>query len=222
MLALAVALTVVLDPGHGGSEAGARGVVAGMTEKKATLAYARALKERLEAAGARVVLTRDGDQLVPIRERVRRANAARADLFVSLHLNASPDRTQRGFETYVLAREAEGREAREIELREGATGGDVAAIVSDLAQEAAEARAARVGRAIQDRLAHLLGAAGDRGLKQAPLDVLKGHRAPAVLVEVGFIDQAEEGRAIVSSEMIGKVADALAGAILESFREKKP
>lgn len=218
MLGLLLALTVVIDPGHGGSENGARGAVAGMTEKKATLEYARALKTRLEAAGVHVVLTRESDILVPIRERVRRANAVRADLFVSLHLNASNDRTQRGFETYVLSREAEEREAREITTREGATGGDVAAILADVRQEAAELRAARLGRAMQDRLARVLGKGLDRGLKQAALDVLKGHRAPAVLVEVGFIDHPEEGPLMVAPETVGRVADALSQAILEAAR----
>jgi N-acetylmuramoyl-L-alanine amidase len=215
----AVTLVVVLDPGHGGSENGARGVVE--VEKRVTLEYAKAVKAKLELAGAKVVLTRDADQLVPIRERVRRANAARADAFVSIHLNASPDKTQRGFETYVLAREAQDREARDLALREGAAAGDVAGIVADLRQEGAEARAARMGRAIQTRLTSALGKAYDRGLKQAPLDVLKGHRAPAVLVEVGFIDHAEEGRAIVAPETVAKVADAIAGGILDALKEKK-
>jgi N-acetylmuramoyl-L-alanine amidase len=222
MLVLGLALTVVLDPGHGGSENGARGVVVGMVEKRAALDYARAVRARLEAAGVRVVMTREGDALVPIRERVRRANSARADAFVSIHLNASPDRTQRGFETFVLAREAQDRESRELALREGATGGDVAAIVADLRQEGAEARAARLGRAIQTQLKAVLGHASDRGLKQAPLDVLKGHRAPAVLVEVGFIDNAEEGRTIVSPEVREKVAEGLARAILDTLKERRP
>ena len=216
---LIAGLVVVLDPGHGGSENGARGVVE--VEKKATLEYARAVKAKLELAGMRVVLTRDADQLLPIRERVRRANAAKADAFVSIHLNASPDKTQRGFETYVLAREAQDREARDLALREGAASGDVAGIVSDLRQEGAEARAARLGRNIQTRLAGVLGKPFDRGLKQAPLDVLKGHRAPAVLVEVGFIDHAEEGKAIVAPETVAKIADAIAAGIVETLKEKK-
>jgi N-acetylmuramoyl-L-alanine amidase len=143
---------------------------------------------------------------LPIRERVRRANGERAEAFVSLHLNASPDRTQRGYETYVLSREAADREAREIALREGAASGDTAAIVADLRQEASEIRAARLGRA-------------DRGLKQASLDVLKGHVAPAVLVEVGFIDHAEEGIAIVTPEMRERIAAAITAGILAFLKE---
>src|SRR5436190_20089833 len=94
----AAAPRVVLDPGHGGSNTGAAGVVEGLYEKRLTLALAHAVARRLEAAGVAVTLTRDGDRYVSLRERVRIANAAGADLFVSLHANASPTRAQRGFE----------------------------------------------------------------------------------------------------------------------------
>jgi N-acetylmuramoyl-L-alanine amidase len=221
MIPLLLGLTIVLDAGHGGSEAGARGVLEGVVEKRVTLAYARTIKAKLEAAGARVVLTREDDSLLTIRERVRRANAARADAFVSVHLNASPDRTQRGYETYVLSAEAAEREAREHAQREAqGDGGAAAGIVADLEQERAEGRALRLGRAIQDALVRVLGKEGDRGLRQAALDVLKGHRAPAVLVEVGFIDHPEEGRLIVTTDTRERVSSAIARAIVESLREE--
>src|SRR5512138_1917388 len=93
---------VVLDPGHGGSNTGAAGVVLGLYEKRLTLALAREVARRLEAAGLTVVLTREDDRYVSLRERVRRANASGAVLFVSIHANASPTRAQRGYETYIL------------------------------------------------------------------------------------------------------------------------
>src|SRR5512143_2141392 len=98
--------TVVLDPGHGGSNTGAAGVVEGLYEKRLTLALARAVAERLEAHGVQVSLTRDGDRFVTLRERVRAANLAHADVFVSLHANASPTKAQRGYETYILTPDA--------------------------------------------------------------------------------------------------------------------
>jgi N-acetylmuramoyl-L-alanine amidase len=220
-LRLALGLLVVLDPGHGGSESGAKGVLEGVWEKRVTLAYARTLKAKLEAIGVRVVLTREDDTLVTIRERVRRANAARADAFVSIHLNASPDRTQRGYETYVLTAEAQDREAREHAQREAQERGPAAGIAADLAQEQVEARALRLGRAIQQALTKVLGKTGDRGLRQASLDVLKGHRAPAVLVEVGFVDHAEEGRMIVSTETRERVSTAVARAIVDALEEPR-
>ncbi|HUS62880.1 MAG TPA: N-acetylmuramoyl-L-alanine amidase, partial [Kofleriaceae bacterium] len=97
---------VMLDPGHGGSNTGAASVMQGVFEKDLTLALANAVKQRLEAKGIAVQLTRDGDEYVSLRERTRRANAAEADLFISLHANASPARSQRGFETYLLTPQA--------------------------------------------------------------------------------------------------------------------
>src|SRR5262245_4980208 len=118
-LALAAHLTVVLDPGHGGSNTGAAGVVEGLYEKRITVAIARRVARRLQAAGATVVLTRSTDTYVGLRERVRRASGA--DLFVSLHANASPGRSQRGFETYVLTPEAlvDARAIRDGDVRPG-------------------------------------------------------------------------------------------------------
>src|SRR5262245_43781638 len=109
-----LALTVVLDPGHGGSNVGAAGVVEGLYEKRLTLALARAVERRLVAAGVNVVLTRTDDRFTSLRERVRRSAAAGADLFVSVHANASPARSQRGFETYILTPEAVDIDARAI------------------------------------------------------------------------------------------------------------
>src|SRR6266508_546755 len=91
-------LVVVLDPGHGGSNTGAAGVVEGLYEKRITLAIARAVARRLQARGVEVVMTRDDDHYVTLRERVRRANASGADLLMSIHTNASPTRAQRGYE----------------------------------------------------------------------------------------------------------------------------
>src|SRR5579859_1657231 len=94
--------SVVIDPGHGGSNTGAAARMSGRYEKQVTLAIARELKARLEREGVRVVLTRDRDEYLTLRERARRANAARPDCFVSLHANASPDHGRRGVETWVL------------------------------------------------------------------------------------------------------------------------
>src|SRR5262249_37476329 len=93
--------TVVLDPGHGGSNLGAAGAT-GLREKQLSLALARAVADRLRARGIAVELTRTGDRTLTLRQRVELADRAPADLFVSIHGNASPTRTQRGYETYVL------------------------------------------------------------------------------------------------------------------------
>src|SRR3954464_10265106 len=87
-VAQAAPFRVVVDAGHGGSNTGAPGLVAGAYEKRVTLAVARALADDLRARGFEVVMTRSSDEYLTLRERVRRANAAEPDCFVSLHTNA--------------------------------------------------------------------------------------------------------------------------------------
>src|SRR5450432_3869391 len=122
---------VALDPGHGGSNLGTVGA-GGLPEKDVTLALARQLRSRLEAApGVRVVLCRDKDVLVPIRARSRCAAEARADLFLSLHANATPagvaPGSQRGFELYVLPPEDVEDDATLAALAAAAHGDEAAA-----------------------------------------------------------------------------------------------
>ena len=215
------ALTVVLDPGHGGSNIGAAGVVEGLYEKRLTLILARGVERRLVAAGVNVVLTRSDDRFLSLRERVRRSAVAGADLFVSLHANASPARSQRGFETYILTPEALDVEARAIRSSDGpprpGLDEETARILDDVEQGTALTGAVALAARMQRALAEVWGKALDRGIKQAPMDVLMGHTAPAVLVEVGFIDHPIEGTELLRHEMREKIADAIAKAILESL-----
>ena len=215
------ALTVVLDPGHGGSNVGAAGVVEGLYEKRLTLILARGVERRLVAAGVNVVLTRSDDRFLSLRERVRRSAVAGADLFVSLHANASPARSQRGFETYILTPEALDVEARAIRFADGpprpGLDEETGRILDDVEQGTALAGAVALAARMQRALAEVWGKALDRGIKQAPMDVLMGHTAPAVLVEVGFIDHPIEGTELLRHEMREKIADAIAKAILESL-----
>jgi N-acetylmuramoyl-L-alanine amidase len=215
------ALTVVLDPGHGGSNIGAAGVVEGLYEKRLTLILARGVERRLVAAGVNVVLTRSDDRFLSLRERVRRSAVAGADLFVSIHANASPARSQRGFETYILTPEALDVEARAIRSADGpprpGLDEETGRILDDVEQGTALTGAVALAARMQRALAEVWGKALDRGIKQAPMDVLMGHTAPAVLVEVGFIDHPIEGTELLRHEMREKIADAIAKAILESL-----
>lgn len=96
----ATSRSVVLDPGHGGSNGGTRGQ--GLNEKQVTLAIANQVAVRLRAQGVRVALTRTTDRTLTLRQRIATAVKIPADLFISIHANASPTRTQRGYETFVL------------------------------------------------------------------------------------------------------------------------
>jgi N-acetylmuramoyl-L-alanine amidase len=213
----APAFVLALDAGHGGSNLGAVSRD-GLLEKDVTLALARRLAARLERApDVRVVLCRDRDELVPIRARARCAAAAGADLFLSLHANATPDGiapgSQRGFELYVLPPEDVEDDATLAALRApGAAGVWASHLV-----RASAPRAAAAARALDRRLREALGAGVGRGIRQsgAALDVLRGAGAPAVLVEVGFLDNALDRPLLASPAGQGRVVEALASAVLD-------
>jgi len=212
---------VVLDPGPGGSNTGAAGVVPGTREKQLTLAMARKVEARLEARGIDVVLTRDGDRTMTLRQRTAIADRLGADLFVSLHANASPTRNRRGFETYVLTPAGVDVDARalraEVATPRAGVDGDTAAVLDDVERGAAEWEAADLAEAIQHQLRRVRGADGDRGVKQNAPDVLLGATMPAVLVEIGFIDHPVEGRELfepaTQDAIAGAIADAIAGRL---------
>jgi N-acetylmuramoyl-L-alanine amidase len=212
MLGLMLALTVVIDPGHGGSNTGAAGRAPGEFEKKLTLRIARALKSRLEAAGANAVLTRERDEYLTLRERTRRANAARPDCFISLHANATPEHGRRGVETYVLAREPADVEAHRAAAREH---DELSALLADLAHVDAQRASLTLARAVQSRVAAVR-PGGNRGVKQGAYDVLEGVDAPAILVEVGFIDHPVEGVELERGEVAEQIAEAIADGVLSS------
>jgi N-acetylmuramoyl-L-alanine amidase len=218
-LAIGLALTVVIDPGHGGSNTGAPGRVPGSYEKHVTLGIARKLQKRLEAEGVHVVMTRERDTYLTLRERARRANASGPDCFISLHTNASPEHGRRGIETYALTREAAEVAAGRIAGRQSEA---VAGLLAEMDALHAHRRSIDLARALQARLVQARGAAHDRGVRQAAHDVLDGVEAPAVLVEVGFIDHPIEGRELTTEDTQQKIADALAEGVLDHTQGRQP
>lgn len=211
---------VVIDPGHGGSNTGAAGVIEGLYEKRVTLAFSRALAARLaREPGVVVHLTREDDRYLTLRERVRIANRLGADVFVSVHLNASTSRGQRGFETYVLTPEALDVDSRALRAGDGperpGLDPELAAILDDVERGTAQPWAVRLAERVQARLADVRGAALDRGVKQASMDVLMGATMPAVLIEVGFIDHPVEGVELLRRDVRASLVEALALALLD-------
>jgi N-acetylmuramoyl-L-alanine amidase len=213
---------VVLDPGHGGSNAGAKGP-SGLHEKQLTLALANLVATRLRDHGIRVELTRTTDKTLTLRQRVATANRLHADLFVSIHANASPTRTQRGYETYVLTPRGVDVDARALRgepatPRDGVDP-DTSAVLDDVERGAAQSPAADLAARIQHALRERRGDTGDRGVRQDAHHVLLGATMPAVLVEVGFIDHPIEGKQLADPAVQGKIADALAEAIEDQLAE---
>ena len=210
------------DPGHGGSNPGARGTT-GLHEKQLSLVLANRVAERLHARGITVQLTRTADQTLTLRQRVAIADRAPADLFVSIHANASPTRTQRGYETYVLT--ARGVDVDGRALRSDTTtprpgvDPDVALILDNVERGASQWEAADLAFRIQRSLRDRRGAAGDRGVRQDAHHVLLGATMPAVLVEVGFIDHPIEGRQLAEPAVQGQLADAIAEAIVDQLAD---
>jgi N-acetylmuramoyl-L-alanine amidase len=213
--------TVVVDAGHGGDDHGASGPK-GLLEKDLVLDLARRLAARLAAQGLAVVMTRDADRFVSLDERTRLANDAGADLFVSIHANASSLRDVTGIETFFASPEATDESARALAQAENlafgeaalrmAEGDPVRAILGDLLATAHLADAQEFARMAQRRIA-TAEASRSRGVKQAPFVVLMGVHAPAVLVEVGFLTNArEEGRLSSTAErerLVSGLADAV-------------
>ena len=221
-----VGLTVVLDPGHGGANRGAPArFIRGHYEKHYTLSISLKIAKLLEQRGVRVLLTRRDDRDVSLRERVDFANRSGADLFVSIHLNATPKPGPSGHETFFLSLEAtdkasrlladfENQEPMVVTRRKGAStpGGAVDDILLDLTRNQAHRDAQALASLIQTHLSprHQF---KNRGIKQAPFHVLMGVSMPAVVCEVGFINHAKEGRYITSEEGQEHIAHGIADGV---------
>jgi N-acetylmuramoyl-L-alanine amidase len=212
---------IVVDAGHGGHDPGAIGPRR-VREKDVTLAMARRLAKKLQAAGFEVVLTRRDDRYLRLEDRTAIANTAHGNLFVSIHANAHPRRTRSGVETYFLNTAADRYAARlaarenGLDLDEGG-GAEVTRIRTDLeAQSSAGASrklAGMVQREVTGGVRGHIGEVRDLGVKSALFYVLLGARMPAVLVETGFISNRDEERRLDSGRYQEEVATGIARAV---------
>ena len=214
---------VMLDPGHGGKDPGAIGV-SGTYEKHVALAAALELKHQLEAGGRyRVELTRTRDVFVPLDERVARAQARRAALFVSMHADALSDHGVRGASVYTLANTASDAQSAALAHRENSvdrflgprwhgTSPEVSRILASLVRQ--ETRTGSV------RIAHGLVGSLDRDLPMLPnparhagFEVLKAADIPSVLVEMGFMSNPRDEAALRRPDHRRLVAQAMKRAV---------
>lgn len=216
---------VVIDPGHGGSNHGCEGHHT--HEKHITLALGLELATQLRRAlpHADVRLTREDDRSLTLADRVAFANAAKADLFLSLHANASGGKLQSGYETWVVDMEAGDLEAARTSSRENDEGfgsiapaDDASRMLRELTLGANRRFAMHLAQAIQREQAQRFPKRVDRGVRQGPFDVLLGVRMPAVLFEAGFLDHPVEGAALRDPKTRETIVDGVTDAVVAYYR----
>jgi N-acetylmuramoyl-L-alanine amidase len=208
---------IVIDPGHGGRDPGAHGYA---VEKLVTLAVAQRLAAHLrDRLGAETILTRNGDDTLELGDRTERANGEGADLFVSIHANASRNTEAGGIETYYLNNTNDRATIRLAAMENGldyvpqAQGTRLRYILSDLLQVGKIDESVRLARTVQRTLVGYLSGryadVSDLGVKQGPFYVLVGAHMPCVLVEVSFLTHPVEGRRLATDAYQAAVAEGL-------------
>lgn len=211
---------IVIDPGHGGHDTGTIGPT-GLEEKNVVLDVALKLRKLLENnTGCEVVMTRSDDSFIPLEERTAIANEKAADLFISIHANASTDETARGIETYYL-NFTSSPEALEVAARENASSQEAVHQLQDLIKKIAMTEkieesqdfARQVQREVYTRVTKVSGAQQDRGIKKAPFVVLIGANMPSILAEISFLTNPRDERLLRRSDYREKIANALFGGI---------
>ena len=210
--------TIVIDPGHGGKDPGAIGP-GGTKEKDVVLKIAHKLaKELHKNLKTRVILTRYHDIFLPLADRTAIANREKADLFISIHCNASLKSHTEGFEIYFLSEEASDEEAQAVANMENAVmaleekkekGDELSSILWSLAMNEFMNESSELCSLICFEVDNSLRVVGNRGVKQAGFSVLKGAKMPAVLVEAAFISNASGERKLSSSKFQKELAESI-------------
>jgi N-acetylmuramoyl-L-alanine amidase len=207
--------TIVLDPGHGGSNDGAFGV-AGIFERFLTLETAFELRRELgrQLPDLNVILTREGDFDIGLSERTHVANLHDADLFISIHYNAAENLHAQGIEVFFLSTDR----AADLETPGLAVAGPSGAVVASILRDLGESRDHRLSADLaRDLLNGLIETSGavNRGVRQASFRVLRGAHMPAVVVELGFLTNDDEGIRALDPEYRHLLVQGLVDGIRE-------
>ncbi len=211
---------VVIDPGHGGKDPGSY-LNGGVTEKNIVLSLAQILAKKLEERlGVQAVLTRNTDIFLPLEKRTAFANLQKADLFLSLHINAHKQADVYGLETYFLNMATDER-AVMVAARENATSekniSDLQKILNDLMLNTKITESSKLAHEIQkgmiDQVSKRYDNVKDLGVKQAPFYVLIGAEMPAILVETGFLTNPVEKKRLQSRKYLESIADGIVSGI---------
>lgn len=221
--------TIVIDPGHGGKDPGARGQ-RGTEEKDITLKVALKLRDLLSRQpGVRVLMTRERDQFVELEDRAKFANGQEADLFVSIHVNSHPQRSVKGIEIYHFG-EAKDQRALEVAARENgtplnSTGVGWEYLVADLlTAKKIEASLELAWSAKEAMVTNLNGhyALVDHGVKTAPFYVLRFTSMPSILAEIAYISNSTEEELLRTGLFTTRVAEALEEGVNTFLTSGKP
>jgi N-acetylmuramoyl-L-alanine amidase len=219
---------IVIDPGHGGIDAGTTGVD-GLKEKDVVLDEAKRLARALEKRGYAVHLTRDTDIYIPLRERAAIARSYDADLFISLHADSNPDSAVAGASVYTLSERGSDREAAALAKKENQSdiiagvdlkGQDdtVSHILIDLAQRDTINRSARFAQTLVSELPHATDVIARAPHRSAAFAVLTAPDVPAVLIELGYLSNAGDCGQMDTGAWRDSVATAIADAVTRQFQ----
>ncbi len=213
------ALKIVIDPGHGGKAPGGLGPH-GEKEKDITLEVGRILAKRLGDEGLEVFLTRENDTYIPLEDRTAFANKHKADLFVSIHVNATEARYRDGVETYFLNLTTDAS-SNKVAQRENAMSSSsmkgLQLIIKDLMLNAKINESSRFATFTQNAIISSLRKTGytgkDLGVKQAPFYVLMGAQMPAILIEMGFITNPADCMLLHNNTHLEAIVEGIMGGI---------
>lgn len=216
--------TIMIDAGHGGKDPGA--MAGGVVEKKVTLQAAKMLGDKLVKSGFNVIYSREKDIFIPLQDRPTLANSRKADLFVSLHINANNDPTVSGLETYYLD-VASSSNAVRVAARENGVSiskiSDLQAILADFMLDSRLNESRELAQSMHDSIHKNVRRngfnIGDNGVRSAPFYVLMGARMPAVLVEAGYLTNASDIALLQNEAYLQKFTDGITGAIVAYKRK---
>ncbi len=225
-------IVIAIDPGHGGDDPGAHGPH-GTEEKKVTFAMAKKLEALINAQpGMKAVMVRKGDYYVGLRDRMKIARTAKADLFVSIHADAFQDSEVKGASVYTLSTSGASSEAARW-LADSANASDLvgvslndkedvlASVLLDLSQTATQEASVNVANHVLKSFDNISQLHKD-SVQKAGFLVLKSPDIPSILVETAFISNASEEQNLLSNQYQSKVASAIFKGVLSYFRQSSP
>lgn len=211
--------SVIIDPGHGGKDPGTSHN--DIVEREVTLDLAKKVGALLLARGLKVFYTRESNTWISLDDRTRKANSVRADLFVSIHVNSSPNKNTAGLETYYLNFASSSDAVRLVAVENAVNDrklGEMESLLADLVLGARTQESRRFAGTIQSTAINRLKKRGynphNGGIKSAPFHVLLGSGMPGVLIEVGYCSNEQEAELLGSKEYRAALADGIASGVL--------